>query len=77
MSKTKTGKYYVSLCCKYEEELKSNSGGIIGIDVGLKEFYTDSNGAVIDNPKYLHKYSKKLIKEQRKLSHMIEMNVFR
>jgi putative transposase len=75
VSRTKTDKYFVSLCCEYEEEPKNNNGDIIGIDVGLKEFYTDSNGAVIDNPKYLHKYSKKLIKEQRKLSHMIEMNI--
>jgi len=75
VSRTKTGKYYVSLCCEYEEELKTNSGGVIGIDVGLKEFYTASNGVIIDNPKYLNRYTKKLLKEQRKLSRMIEMNI--
>ena len=75
ISRTKTNKYFVSLCCEYEEELKANNGGVIGIDVGLKEFYTDSNGAVIGNPKYLNKYNRKLIKQQKKLSHMIEMNI--
>ena len=75
ISKTKTNKYFVSLCCEYEEELKTNSGGVIGIDVGLKEFYTDSNGTVVDNPKYLAKYSRKLLKEQKKLSRMIKMNI--
>ena len=75
VSRTKTGKYYVSLCCEYEEELKTNSGGVIGIDVGIKEFYTDSNRTVVENPKYLAKYSRKLLKEQKKLSRMIEMNI--
>ena len=75
ISRTKTGKYYVSLCCEYKEDIKINNGGAIGIDVGLKEFYTDSNGTVVDNPKYLANYDKKLLKEQKKLSRMIEMNI--
>ena len=75
VSRTKTNRYFVSLCCEYEEDIKPNSGGAIGIDVGIKEFYTDSNGMIVENPKYLAKYSRKLLKEQRKLSRMIEMNI--
>ena len=75
ISKTKTNKYFVSLCCEYEEKIRSNNGGKIGIDVGLKEFYTDSNGTVANNPKYLANYDKRLLKEQKKLSRMIEMNI--
>ncbi len=75
VSRTKTNRYFVSLCCEYEEELKTNSGGIIGIDVGLKEFYTGSDNTVAHNPKYLNRYNRKLQKEQKKLSHMIEMNI--
>jgi len=75
ISKTKTNRYFVSLCCEYEEDVKPNGGGKIGIDVGIKEFYTDSNGTVVENPKYLAKYSRKLLKEQKKLSRMIEMNI--
>ena len=41
---------------------------MIGIDVGIKEFYSDSNGNVVANPKYLEKSMRKLIREQRKLS---------
>ena len=73
--RTNTNKYFVSLCREYEQDIKSNAGGEVGIDVGLKEFYTDSNGTVVDNPKYLAKYDKKLLKEQMKLSRMIEMNI--
>ena len=46
----------------------ANMGGTIGMDVGIKEFYSDSNGNVVSNPKYLEKSMGKLIREQRKLS---------
>lgn len=42
--------------------------GQIGIDVGIKSFYTDSNGRVVDNPKVLRQSERKLIREQKKLS---------
>ena len=41
---------------------------MIGIDVGIKEFYSDSNGNVVSNPKYLEKSMRKLMREQQKLS---------
>lgn len=63
-----TGKYFVSLNVEFEPEVKQNNGSSIGIDVGIKEFYSDSNGNVVSNPKFLEKSSKKLRREQRKLS---------
>jgi len=68
IEKTPTGKYFAILNVDFEPEFKQNNGNSIGIDVGLKEFYTDSNGNKIDNPKYLEKSEKKLKREQRKLS---------
>ena len=66
--RTASDRYYVSLCIEYETELQPNAGGQIGIDVGIKSFYSDSNGNVVENPKFLVKYTKKLAREQRKLS---------
>lgn len=66
--RTPTGKYFVVLNVDFEPELKQNDGGSIGVDVGIKEFYSDSNGNVVSNPKFLEKSSKKLRREQRKLS---------
>lgn len=68
--KVASGKYFVSLCIEMDKEilLKSNNGGEVGIDVGLKSFYTDSNGNTVDNPKPLKKLLKKLTREQRRLS---------
>lgn len=68
VEKTNTGKYFCSLCVEEELEIKENNGGVIGIDAGIKEFYTDSNGEKVDNPKTLRKLETKLIREQRRLS---------
>ncbi len=69
VERTPTGKYFVVLNVEFEPISKENEGGSIGIDVGIKAFYSDSNGNVIPNPKYLEKSMRKLIWEQRKLSH--------
>ena len=47
---------------------KRNNKNIVGIDVGLKTFATISDGSVIENPKILNKYQKKLNRANRKLS---------
>ena len=65
---TASDKYFVSLCVEEGLVYKSNKGNAVGIDVGIKEFYTDSNGNTVNNPKYLKKYEKKLAREQRRLS---------
>ena len=68
VEKTPTGKYFAALNVDFEPKFKQNNGNQIGIDVGLKEFYTDSNRNKVDNPRYLEKSEKKLKREQRKLS---------
>ena len=69
VSKTSSGKYFVSVLvnCKEQEKLpKSNNE--IGIDLGIKEFVITSNGTMIENPKYFKKSEKKLRKLQKNLS---------
>ena len=65
---TPAGKYFVVLNVEFEPELRPNNGGKVGIDVGIKEFYSDSSGSVVANPKYLEKSMRKLVREQRRLS---------
>ncbi len=67
--RTITGKYFVVLNVEYDPQPMPNNGCVVGIDVGLKEFYSDSNGTVVNNPKYLEKKAKKLAREQRRLAH--------
>ena len=68
ISKTTTGKYFISILC--EEEIlplpKTNSN--LGIDLGLENFAILSTGEKISNPKFLTSLSKKLAKEQKILS---------
>ena len=61
--------YYAQFCIDQErlENIKT-TGKSIGLDVGIKEFYTDSNGDTIANPKYLRKSEKRLKRLQRRLS---------
>ena len=75
IEKTASGKYFVSLCCETELEPKPNAGGMIGIDVGIKEFFVDSNDVPVHNPAPLKKQEARLIRAQRKLSRMIQSDI--
>jgi putative transposase len=72
LSKTPSGKYFVSLLCDTGEtnglKPKINKNTTIGIDLGLKDFIVTSEGVRYENNKYLKKLEKKLAKAQRKLS---------
>ena len=68
VEKTPSGKLFVVLNVDFEPEFHPNNGNTIGIDVGIKEFYTDSNGTTVSNPKDQEKTAKKLVREQRRLS---------
>ena len=69
-----SGKYFCVLNVEVEKPVYKNAGCVIGIDVGIKEFYSDSNGNTVDNPKHLNKSMHKLVKEQRKLSRMTKFS---
>ena len=69
LSRDTDNKYYISLCCvNIEQQVIEQTGAVVGIDLGIKEFATTSDNAVINNPKFYRKYEQKLIKAQRKLS---------
>ena len=79
VSRNASGKYFVSLCVELDRGslLKTNDGGEIGIDVGLKEFYSDSNGNTVANPRILRRLTRKLVREQRRLSRKMPRSVNR
>jgi len=71
VSKTPSGDYFVSIMIEDGKKIpikKSISEETaIGLDMGLKNFCSFSDGVTISNPKYLHQQLKKLKKEQRTL----------
>lgn len=68
VERTPTGKYYVVLNVDFEPQQHINNGGEVALDMGIKSFYTDSNNNVVNNPKYLEKSMKRMVREQRRLS---------
>lgn len=61
--------WYCSVLCEVEiAEKQKKSDNIVGIDVGLKQFATLSDGTVVGNPRHIKNYEYKLTKQQRKLS---------
>ena len=71
ISKTKTGKYYVSIQCDTHEqkltkrEIRPETS--VGIDLGVKYFAVTSDGEVFENQKYIRSKLARLRVEHRKL----------
>lgn len=68
ISKTATGKYYVSILCETDIQPYPKTNSSIGIDLGLEHFAILSTGEKIENPRFLVSSSKKLAREQKILS---------
>lgn len=69
ITKSKSGKYYVSLICDGVEYIQHEfTGALVGIDLGLDSFITTSDGQKIDSQKYYRKAEKRLKRLQRKMS---------
>ena len=72
VERTPTGKYFVVLNVDFEPQPLEPKNDAIGIDVGIKEFYSDSKGRVVHNPKYLENALRRLAREQRRLSRKLK-----
>ena len=59
------GRWYVCLVVESSKIVKITSTKAIGIDLGLKDIATCSDGTVISNPKFYRKYEQKLGIAQR------------
>ena len=75
LAKETDGSYYVSILvendCKAPAVIQqsvNNEGDVLGIDMGVKELCTCSDGTVFENNRYLTKSEKRLKREQKKLS---------
>lgn len=72
VSRTPTGKYFVSILCETGEAIKTKvnikESTTVGIDLGIKTFSVASDGKEFDNPKFLRKAQSKLKYVQCKYS---------
>jgi putative transposase len=74
VSKTKSGKYFVSLQCETEvqDPAPRTNDPEVGIDLGLKDFVTLSTGEKIEAPKFYCNGERVLKIRQRRLSRKLE-----
>lgn len=73
ISKTPTGNYYTSILCEIEKDVKpKQTGGNIGIDLGLKSFIVTSNGEAVSMSQFLRKSEDKLKHLQKLLSRKVK-----
>ncbi|MEA5503475.1 transposase [Halotia wernerae UHCC 0503] len=64
---------YVQFCIDVERsENIEPTGKTIGLDVGLKEYYTDSEGRMVENPRLLRIGEKVLKRSQRRVSRKVK-----
>ena len=68
ITKTPTGKYYVSIFTEQEADELSKTNRQVGIDLGLKDFVITSDNKKFKNNRYTKKYAKQLKKAQQHLS---------
>lgn len=72
ISKTPSGKYYISILVEYEKEILlkevKDESQVVGLDFSMKDLYYSSEGKIANYPRYYRKSLEKLKKEQQKLS---------
>ena len=67
--KTASGKWLIAFSCdNVMPKTAPFSDKTVGIDVGIKSFAVDSDGGVVDNPKFFRKSEKLLRRRQRALA---------
>jgi putative transposase len=73
IKRTPTNKWYASFSCDNVPEKKlAISDKVIGLDMGIKSYLTDSEGKHVENPKWLKESEELLRRKQRCLSRRIK-----
>ncbi len=69
----KADEYYVQFCIQVDrkEDIRP-TGNTVGIDMGIKTFYTDSNGLEVENPQFSRTNEQKLKRAQRLVSRKVK-----
>lgn len=71
------GNWYINLVCEVEDVLINKTGLEIGVDLGLKDLATYSNGDKFTGSKSTKRYAEKLAKAQRAKKKKLVTNIHR
>jgi len=73
IKRNKAGQWFAIFSCEIDiKPVKHKSKEQVGIDVGLEQFATISNGIAIDNPRHIKKAEERLNRLQRRVSRKIK-----
>ena len=72
ISKNKAQQYFVSVCVEEHIKVKPKTEKGVGVDLGLKEFSSLSDGTVFKNERFLKMHLAKLKRLQRYLSRKVK-----
>lgn len=72
ISKSPTGKFFISILCEVEHEPVPQTQKEIGIDLGIKDLIVTSDGIRFTNHRFLKQYETALTKAQRHLSRKVK-----
>jgi len=68
ITRTPTGKYFVSIFTEQEIDQLTKADKVVGLDLGLKDFVITSDNKKFKNNRYTKKYARELKKSQQHLS---------
>jgi putative transposase len=71
VSKSPSGKFFVSIKVELDQTIEPkeiNLDNVLGLDMDMKNLYTDSQGVRAGYPRFYRKMQEKIAREQRKLS---------
>ena len=72
ISKTPTGKFFVSILCEVQHKQSKGTRKQVGIDLGIKYFAVTSDGFRFKNNRHLKRYERQLAKAQKQLSRKVK-----
>ena len=72
VTKTKSGRYFVSIQVEMEVDAPETKPAAVGIDLGLTTFATFSTGAKVEAPKPLRSSMRRVKIRQRRLSRKVK-----
>ncbi len=74
IKRMKSGKWFVVFSCEIESDTNARpvNDKVVGIDVGLENFATLSDGIVIENPRHIKKSEKRLKRLHRRVSRKVK-----
>ena len=61
----KANQWFVSIQCEIDEDVRSTSTSVVGVDVGIKHWAVASDGTMLDSPKRLKHLQRELKRKQR------------